>query len=190
MTGQRVEILYATRKTTSPDARWELEPLEGINTSYHEGDACLTLDERTIYFVSDRPGGKGRRDIWWSKRTALGAPWSEPRPLEGGVNTPETEGWPCLSPDGEVLFFPRFSGEILWAEREDGKERFGPARLLGPPVNSETGLWEGHFRVSWDWPKPGALAYFFRGSGAGDTEIYQTVWRPASSRRKPPGDGR
>ena len=58
--------LYETRKDKKS---WITPtPLSGdINTKYFEGNASLSLDGRTLYFVSDRPGGFGGTDQSQSK---------------------------------------------------------------------------------------------------------------------------
>ncbi|MBY0426643.1 MAG: tetratricopeptide repeat protein, partial [Cytophagales bacterium] len=43
---------------------------EIINSKYSETHACLTPDNKGLYFVSDRPGGKGKRDIYFIKKDA------------------------------------------------------------------------------------------------------------------------
>ncbi len=58
------DLWLATRPTTN-DA-WG-EPVNlgpPINTSYHDSGACISVDGRTLYFNSDRPGGIGDDDIW------------------------------------------------------------------------------------------------------------------------------
>ena len=62
----------------------------------------LTLDEKTLFFESRRPGGYGAADIWMSKRVR-GA-WQPPVNLGPGVNTEFTEGSP-FSLDGTSLYF-------------------------------------------------------------------------------------
>ena len=39
-----------------------------INTKYVECSPCLSPDGTTLYFVSDRPGGSGGKDIWSSSK--------------------------------------------------------------------------------------------------------------------------
>jgi hypothetical protein len=58
----------------------------------------------TLYFHSDRPGGKGGLDIWMTTRS--GDTWSDPINIDV-VNTEGNEGWPDISPDGSELWFTR-----------------------------------------------------------------------------------
>ena len=57
-----------------------------------------------LYFHSDRPGGLGDYDIW--KTSRINDDWSDPVNITA-VNTEGMEGWPCLSPDGNELWFTR-----------------------------------------------------------------------------------
>jgi len=56
----------------------------------------LSDDDLTLYFASDRAGGKGGLDVWTSTRMAVGQPWKTPTPLTE-VNTTAGEKWfmPC-----------------------------------------------------------------------------------------------
>jgi hypothetical protein len=47
---------------------------EPINSEEHESSACYSPDGRTIYFVSDREGGVGGKDIWYVIRNGSPAP--------------------------------------------------------------------------------------------------------------------
>ncbi|GAL86892.1 hypothetical protein MYP_4122 [Sporocytophaga myxococcoides] len=77
------------------------EPLS-INTPFFETSACLSPDERTLYFVRAE-NFKANRDIYYCSRT-LGGKWSVPKKLEG-INTPYDEDAPFIHPDGKTLYF-------------------------------------------------------------------------------------
>jgi tetratricopeptide (TPR) repeat protein len=75
-----------------------------INSPYWETHATLSADGKTLYFVSDRPGGLGGRDIYrsvklpnneWSKALNVGAP----------INSEYDEDSPFFHPDGKTLYF-------------------------------------------------------------------------------------
>ncbi|SOD81551.1 OmpA family protein [Spirosoma fluviale] len=95
--------LYVSHKTgsdwSSPD---NLGP--AINSRYYESQPALSADGRQLYFVSDRPGGKGRRDIWRSTLSTDGN-WTEPINLGEPVNTSANEASPFLHANGQSLFF-------------------------------------------------------------------------------------
>lgn len=63
----------------------------------------LSTDGNTLYFVSDRDGGQGRLDIWYS--TYAGEGWSKPINAGSAVNTPFDDLSPTLSEDGRTLYF-------------------------------------------------------------------------------------
>ena len=75
-----------------------------INTKYIECSPSLSPDGNTLYFVSDRPGGFGGKDIWSSERLSNGN-WSEPVNLGSKVNTAEDEESPFMMADGATLYF-------------------------------------------------------------------------------------
>lgn len=77
---------------------------EIINSKYSETHACLTPDNNGLFFVSDRPGGKGKRDIYFIKKDASGA-WENSIYGLDSINTSEEEESPWISPDGKKLYF-------------------------------------------------------------------------------------
>lgn len=74
-----------------------------INTHAFEGMPSLSADQRTLYFVSDRPGGYGGKDIWYSKYEH--GKWQVPVNLGPEINTPFDEVSPFIAPDGVSLYF-------------------------------------------------------------------------------------
>ena len=71
-------------------------PMRALNSAFHETAPALSGDGNFLYFVSDRPGGRGGDDIWVAKWD--GAEYAWPLPLTGRVNTPFDETDPALSP--------------------------------------------------------------------------------------------
>ena len=57
-----------------------------------------------LYFHSSRPGGKGKTDIWVTKK--VDGRWQSPENV-AAVNSEEDEGMPFLSGDGTELWFNR-----------------------------------------------------------------------------------
>jgi tetratricopeptide (TPR) repeat protein len=75
-----------------------------INSKSNETHACLTADNKFIYFTSDRKGGTGDLDIYRSTRDPSGK-WGKPVNLGPLVNTPYNEETPFVSNDGNTLYF-------------------------------------------------------------------------------------
>jgi hypothetical protein len=131
--------IFISKKTTS--GKWKSPEvlLKPVNTSYYEDAACLSPDGNTLYFVSERPGGLGRADIYTSKKTGDG--WAEPVNLGAPVNTPYDENGLYLCPDGKTLFFcsdnPTSMGsyDIFKTTLGDNGKWSTPVNL-GYPINS------------------------------------------------------
>jgi len=49
-----------------------------VNSAYNEISPFLTSDGLTMYFSSDRPGGSGGFDIWYSTRDTMQSSWNTP----------------------------------------------------------------------------------------------------------------
>jgi hypothetical protein len=74
-----------------------------VNTSYFEGSASQTADGSTLYFVSERPEGKGQGDIYVSTKKADN--WSSPKNLGSVINTELDEKFVFIHPNGKTLYF-------------------------------------------------------------------------------------
>jgi outer membrane protein OmpA-like peptidoglycan-associated protein len=62
----------------------------------------VTKDGKTMYFVSNRPGGFGGTDLYMSAKT--GEKWSDPVNLGPKINTAGNEQFPYLSSEGYLYF--------------------------------------------------------------------------------------
>src|SRR5690606_29771681 len=69
-----------------------------INTRGWEAQPTLSADGRTLYFVSNRPGGQGGYDIWSATLQENGQ-WGMPQNLGAAVNTPYDESAPYIHAD-------------------------------------------------------------------------------------------
>lgn len=73
-----------------------------VNSAGNEWYPTLAQDG-TIYFGSDRPGGKGRTDIYRSR--LVDGKYTEPENLGDAINTQFEEFEPYISPDQKYLIF-------------------------------------------------------------------------------------
>ena len=95
-------LYYSQRK----DTIWTKIKSVGkpINTIYWESHGFITPDGKTMYFSSNRPGGEGGFDIWYSEKTANGR-WGEPVNCGNTINTPYNENTPYFDPETGALLF-------------------------------------------------------------------------------------
>jgi peptidoglycan-associated lipoprotein len=64
----------------------------------------ISKDGLTLYFVSDLPGGYGKKDIWKATRLRVGDTWSKPVNLGPDINTSGDELFPYIRDDGTLYF--------------------------------------------------------------------------------------
>ena len=95
-------LYYSERK----DSTWSKIKSVGkpINTIYWQSDGFITPDGQTMYFASNKPGGEGELDIWYSEKNASGK-WNEPINCGNVINTPYNEDTPFFDPETGALLF-------------------------------------------------------------------------------------
>lgn len=136
---------------------------------YSIGHPALSPDNKTIYFISDRPGGYGGTDIY--KSELVNGRWSKPENLGPAVNTEGKEMFPSVGEDGTLYFSsdgkPGFGCLDIFAARTDEKGDYMIASF-GSPINSK---YDDFGLIV----KPDSLSGYFtsnRPGGAGDDDIY------------------
>jgi hypothetical protein len=77
---------------------------DNINSKYNEKSACLSQDGNTLYFSSDRKGGKGGYDIYVSEKRGNGD-WGPAQNLGKNINTKADEDAPFILNDDVTLYF-------------------------------------------------------------------------------------
>lgn len=113
---------------------------EPVNSDKHESSACYSPDGRTIYFVSDRDGGTGKKDIYHVTRNEQGA-WGSAHPLSTVINTKEDEQGVFLSTDGRTLYFSSkghggSGGYDLFRSARADDGTWSAPQNLNPPINT------------------------------------------------------
>jgi len=114
-----------------------LVPFSHNDPEHNLGQPSLSPDGKRLFFVSDRPGGRGGTDIWYSDD--ISGEWGVPVNMGGKVNTPGSEMYPFLSADSTLYFsstgHPGLGGYDIFSVRLTAN---GPGRVfnLGRPVNT------------------------------------------------------
>lgn len=113
-----------------------------VNTPYWESQPSLSADGLTLYFVSNRPGGIGGMDIWFSKLKE-DTWWSEPINMGDKINTPGNEMSPFIHFDGKTLYFssdgrPCMGGLDIFMSRADNTGQWSDPENLGYPINTHS----------------------------------------------------
>lgn len=162
---------------------------EPINSQYHETSVTLSPDGNTLYFVSNRPGGKGEKDIWYCTKTKDArlppasrqdrdghGTWSQAKNLGSPVNSSKDEEGIFMHPDGKTLYFSsrghsgRGGYDIFYTRLENGK--WTQPVNLGPAINTPND--DVYFVVEAN----GQNAYYasIRDDGMGEKDIYKVTF--------------
>ncbi len=122
--------------------KWTLPKnmLAPVNTRYKETQPSLSADGNTLYFASDRPGGKGQLDIWKTERDENGN-WSQPVNMGDKINTSYNEMSPFIHFDNQTLYFASegymgLGGFDLFISRKDSADNWSTPENLGYPINT------------------------------------------------------
>ncbi len=129
-----LKIYQAQRGT---DDWINVQELPFCSDDFNTAHPSLSADGTKLYFSSDRPGGYGGMDLYFSEK--IGERWSAPKNLGPKVNTTGKELFPYVY-GNDILFFSSsgFSGpgnlDVLFTDLTD-LANFDPV-LLEEPINS------------------------------------------------------
>ncbi len=112
-----------------------------VNTSAWESQPSFSADGKTLYFTSNRKGGFGGKDIWFSHLNDDGS-WTEPENAGPNVNTDKDETSPFIHADGQTLYFSSngfigMGGQDLYVSKKQADGQWGKPINLGYPINSK-----------------------------------------------------
>jgi hypothetical protein len=119
-----------------------------INSPRGEESFRMTPDGRMAVWASNREGTYGNHDIWYSYWDSLSGSWSEPQNCGPHVNTMIEDLGPCLSPDGQKLYYVQFERPggygswDIWVSTWDSlNNEWGVPENLGPTINTDEAEW-------------------------------------------------
>jgi outer membrane protein OmpA-like peptidoglycan-associated protein/Tol biopolymer transport system component len=111
-----------------------------VNTNLNEGAQSISADGRYLFFAGcDRRDGFGSCDIYFSQK--VGDDWTIPRNVGEPINSPSWETQPCISADGNELFFVSnraggYGGYDIWISYRDSLGHWGRPLNAGPNINT------------------------------------------------------
>ena len=158
--------LYISKKTGN--AWSEPERLSISDSLAWDGSPSFSADERTLYFSSNRRGGKGGVDLY---RVPIDNSGRFGRPINLGstINTPGDELFPYVSANGKLYFssdgHPSIGGLDLFVASRNENEII--VEHLGVPINSIG----DDFAISFSDSTQGYISSN-RPGGKGDDDIY------------------
>ena len=160
--------LYMSRM--DKDGNWSSPEMLSISSA-NAWDASPTLspDGKSLYFASNREGGKGGIDLYRSTLDANGR-WGKVTNLGTDINTAGDEMFPDVTEDGKLFFSsdgqPGFGGLDLFSATRD-KDKGTTVENLGQPINSKGDDFAITFKNAYE-------GYFTsnREGGKGDDDIY------------------
>ena len=143
------------------------------NNEYSTGHPALSQDGKTLYFVSDMPGGKGGSDIYMVAVNNDGSLGS-PERLADNINTEGKELFPYVDSNGTLYFSSNghmgIGGlDVFYAEAQgDG---FDVVNNLGKGVNSSA----DDFAYKYDPTSQSGYVSSNREGGMGSDDIYMVA---------------
>lgn len=113
--------------------------IQGINTAYWETHCTVSPDGNSIFFVSDRPGGYGGRDIYRILKLTDGT-WSAPFNLGPNINSAYDEESPFIAADNKTMYFASngpmsMGGFDIFVAIRDAENNWSTPINLGYPIN-------------------------------------------------------
>lgn len=142
-----------------------------------EISGCLTPDKQGLYFSSNRAGGKGGLDIYYSKKLPTGQ-WSAPVNVEE-LNSPYDDSYPHMVSSGQTMYFSSeghgsMGGyDIFYCQWDTSEKKWTDIKNIGFPINTP----ENDYNISIDnTGRSGYISTFRKEDSMGDLDIYEVTF--------------
>lgn len=170
--------LYQSNRTE--DGGWTKPKDLGKNINTNKSwdtDASLSYDGKRLYFVSDKEGTLGGRDIFYSDWDAKKEQWGKSVNVGKPINTEYDEVGIFMHPDGKTMYFSSnghkgMGGFDIYSSQMKEDSTWGDPVNIGYPVNSPDE--DVFFTVS----ASGIHGYYasFKEDGEGEKDLYMITF--------------
>tara|TARA_B100000242_G_scaffold84105_1_gene56128 strand:+ start:884 stop:2788 length:1905 start_codon:yes stop_codon:yes gene_type:complete len=164
------DIFYSIKKNEKWGDIVKMNDKINLKDSW-ESQPSISIDGKKLFFASNRKGGYGGIDIYYSVK--INGKWSAPINLGPEVNSSSNEKSPFLHSDNQTLFFssdryPSIGKYDIFISKKDSAGNWQKPTNLGYPINTKES--EISLVVSTDGDK----AYFASNemSGVGGWDLY------------------
>ncbi len=111
-----------------------------VNSRYWDSQPSFSIDGKTLYFTSNRPGGKGGKDIWKTTLNENGR-WNKAVNLGNSINTTQDETCPFIHYDDQTLYFASnghigMGGFDIFYSRKLNDTTWSMPTNIGYPINT------------------------------------------------------
>jgi len=159
----KADSVWSTPKSLGPN----------INSEFSEKSLSVSTAGDLVFFSSDRPGGQGELDIYYSKKNSQGK-WGPAVNLGSEINSEYDEDSPFIDYDNKTLYFSSRGGmgmggyDIFKAEYDSASGSWTNIVNLGYPINTPDD------DIYFVGTKEGKRGYYasVREDGMGYTDIY------------------
>lgn len=115
-------------------------PAKSLNSNSQETHATISINGEFIYFVSDRAGGYGGKDIYRIRKMPDGT-WSKAMNLGPTINSEYDEESPFIGADNRTLYFSSngtesIGGYDVFVSQLNSINEWSVPENLGLPINS------------------------------------------------------